>query len=70
MNYHRVVIQLLSLGISLTENIVCHFQVQCIGLISLDFLYQCLQEENGFTAIMEQMMDMVFHYQKYFIRIT
>jgi hypothetical protein len=22
-----------------------------------------LQEENGFTAIMEQMMGMVFHYQ-------
>ncbi len=50
MNYHRVVIQLLSLGISLTEKHHVPFSntVYDRSYKSLDFLYQCLQEENGF----------------------
>jgi hypothetical protein len=50
MNYHRVVIQLLSLGISLTEKHHVPFSstVYYRSYKSLDFLYQCLQEENGF----------------------
>ncbi|MES2239782.1 MAG: heparinase II/III-family protein [Bacteroidota bacterium] len=49
MNYHRVVIQLLSLGISLTEKHNKKFSavVYSRAAKSLDFLYQCLQEENG-----------------------
>lgn len=50
MNYHRVVIQLLSMGISITE---IHRQpfsgrVYEKAYKSLNFLYQCMQEENGF----------------------
>lgn len=49
MNYHRVVIQLLSLGISVAENNRQPFsqKVYDKAYKSLDFLYQCLQEENG-----------------------
>lgn len=49
MNYHRVVIQLLSLGISVTENKGKPLSkvVYNRAYSSLDFLYQCLQEENG-----------------------
>jgi hypothetical protein len=49
MNYHRVVIQLLSLGISISENNNHPFSnlVYKRAYNSLDFLYQCLQEENG-----------------------
>lgn len=49
MNYHRVVIQLLSLGISVTERHGESFSsiVYKRAYNSLDFLYQCLQEENG-----------------------
>jgi hypothetical protein len=49
MNYHRVVIQLLSLGISVTENNNNPFSksIYVKAYKSLDFLYQCLQEENG-----------------------
>lgn len=49
MNYHRVVIQLFSLGISLYEKNNQQFS----GFIyekaykSLNFLYQCMQDENG-----------------------
>lgn len=49
MNYHRVVIQLLSLGIAVSEIHKKPFS----GMVydkahkSLNFLYQCLQEENG-----------------------
>lgn len=49
MNYHRVVIQLLSLGIAVTERgnrPFSHFVYQK-AYKSLNFLYQCLQEENG-----------------------
>ena len=50
MNYHRVVIQLLSLGISITERHQQPFSkiVYDRAYQSLDFLYQCTQEENGF----------------------
>lgn len=50
MNYHRVVIQLLSLGISLTEinekplTSVVYEKAKK----SLDFLYQCMQDESGY----------------------
>lgn len=49
MNYHRVVIQLLSLGISLTEIHQKRFSntIYDRAYKSLNFLYQCLQEENG-----------------------
>lgn len=49
MNYHRVVIQLLSLGITISENNNQPFSkiVYNRAFASLDFLYQCLQEENG-----------------------
>lgn len=49
MNYHRVVIQLLSLGIALTETNKQSFSniVYDKAYKSLNFLYQCLQEENG-----------------------
>ncbi len=49
MNYHRVVVQLLSFGIALTE--LHHKKFSSViydrAAKSLDFLYQCLQEENG-----------------------
>ncbi|TCV10501.1 heparinase II/III-like protein [Sphingobacterium alimentarium] len=49
MNYHRVVIQLLSFGISTSERAGKPFSktVYERAYKSLDFLYQCLQEENG-----------------------
>ena len=49
MNYHRVMIQLFSLGISLAELNSINFSkvVYDKAYKSLDFLYQCLQEENG-----------------------
>jgi hypothetical protein len=50
MNYHRVLIQLLSLGISLTEKNAKPFEksVYDKAYKSLNFLYQCTQLENGF----------------------
>lgn len=50
MNYHRVVIQLLSFGISVSEKLGKPFSeiVYDKAYKSLNFLYQCLQEENGF----------------------
>ncbi|MBU3659562.1 MAG: heparinase [Flavobacteriales bacterium] len=50
MNYHRVVIQLLSFGIALSEinNKPFSKNVYDKAYKSLNFLYQCLQEENGF----------------------
>ena len=50
MNYHRVVIQLLSLGISLTELNKKPLSSNTYEKAkkSLDFLYQCMQDENGF----------------------
>ncbi|WP_243456763.1 heparinase II/III domain-containing protein [Polaribacter batillariae] len=50
MNYHRVVIQLLSLGISISEKYDKPFSavVYQKAYKSLNFLYQCLQEENGY----------------------
>lgn len=49
MNYHRVVVQLLTLGISITERVGKTFSkvVYDRAYKSLDFLYQCAQEENG-----------------------
>jgi hypothetical protein len=49
MNYHRVVIQLLSLGISVSEKNKKPFSKVLYqkAYKSLDFLYQCLQNENG-----------------------
>jgi len=50
MNYHRVVVQLFSFGIALTELHNKKFStiVYDRAAKSLDFLYQCLQEENGY----------------------
>ena len=50
MNYHRVVIQLLTLGIALTElhNKPFSSVVYNRAYKSLNFLYQNLQEENGY----------------------
>ncbi|MFA5618624.1 MAG: heparinase II/III family protein [Syntrophorhabdaceae bacterium] len=50
MNYHRVVIQLLTLGISVTEINRQPFlgHVYEKAYKSLNFLYQCMQEEDGF----------------------
>jgi hypothetical protein len=50
MNYHRVLIQLFSFGISLTEKHNKPFSklVYNKAYKSLNFLYQCLQKENGF----------------------
>lgn len=49
MNYHRVVIQLLSLGISIFEKNDLHFSdfVYQKAYKSLHFLFQCMQDENG-----------------------
>lgn len=51
MNYHRVVIQLFSLGIAITEKHQQPFSpiIYERAHKSLDFLYQCVQEENGFV---------------------
>lgn len=50
MNYHRVLIQLFSFGISLTDKHNKPFSklVYDKAYKSLNFLYQCLQKENGF----------------------
>ncbi|TCK70536.1 heparinase II/III domain-containing protein [Lonepinella koalarum] len=49
MNYHRVVIQLLTFGISITERVGKPFSnvVYDKAYKSLNFLYQCTQDENG-----------------------
>lgn len=49
MNYHRVVIQLLTLGLSVAERAGNPFSklVYKKAYASVEFLYQCLQEENG-----------------------
>jgi hypothetical protein len=49
MNYHRVMIQLFSFGIGLAEihGLKLSPKVYDKAYKSLDFLYQCLQEENG-----------------------
>jgi hypothetical protein len=49
MNYHRVLVQLFSLGISVTELHKKPFSEEFYekAYKSLNFLYQCLQEENG-----------------------
>ncbi|WP_338409724.1 alginate lyase family protein, partial [uncultured Flavobacterium sp.] len=49
MNYHRVLVQLFSLGISMTESHQKPFSAVFYDKAykSLNFLYQCLQEENG-----------------------
>lgn len=49
MNYHRVVIQLLSFGIAIYQNNGLYFSeiIYTKAYKSLNFLYQCLQEENG-----------------------
>src|SRR5690606_19523433 len=49
MNYHRVMIQLFSFGLALSEIHGERFsdKVYSKAYKSLDFLYQCLQEENG-----------------------
>jgi len=49
MNYHRVVVQLLSLGISVYEKNGLKFSdfVYEKAYGSLNFLYQCMQDENG-----------------------
>jgi hypothetical protein len=50
MNYHRVLVQLFSLGISVTEQHKKPFTGEFYekAYKSLNFLYQCLQEENGY----------------------
>jgi hypothetical protein len=50
MNYQRVLIQLFSLGISLTEMYQKPFSAEFYDKAykSLNFLYQCLQAENGY----------------------
>ena len=49
MNYHRVMIQLLTLGISITEKHQKRFseKVYDRAYKILNFLYQCQQDENG-----------------------
>lgn len=49
MNYHRVVIQLLSFGISLSQKNNFRFSdiIYDKAYKSLNFLYQCMQDENG-----------------------
>jgi len=48
-NYHRVVVQLLTLGISISEKASQPFSsiIYDRAYKSNEFLYQCLQEENG-----------------------
>lgn len=50
MNYHRVVVQLLTMGISITElhNQPFSSSVHEKAYKSVNFLFQCLQEENGY----------------------
>jgi hypothetical protein len=50
MNYHRVLIQLFSLGISLTEKKGRPFSKLFYdrAMKSVNFLYQCIQLENGY----------------------
>ncbi|MCR4030924.1 alginate lyase family protein [Flavobacterium panacis] len=50
MNYHRVLIQLFSLGLSITERHKKRFSpiVYNRAELSLNFLFQCLQDENGY----------------------
>ncbi len=50
MNYNRVLVQLLSLGISITEKSKQPFSENFYikAYKTLNFLYQCLQKENGF----------------------
>lgn len=49
MNYHRVVVQLLSFGIGVYQNNTQKFSkiVYEKAYKSLNFLYQCMQDENG-----------------------
>src|SRR5690606_17983117 len=49
MNYHRVVVQLLSLGTALFEKNNLYFSdvVYTKAYKSVNFLYQCMQDENG-----------------------
>ena len=49
MNYHRVVLQLLTLGISISEKADKPFSdiVYSRAYKSIEFLYNCLQDENG-----------------------
>lgn len=49
MNYHRVVIQLFSLGLGVYQKNGLKFSdtIYTKAYKSLNFLYQCLQEENG-----------------------
>lgn len=49
MNYHRVVIQLFSLGLGIYQKNGLKFSdtIYTKAYKSLNFLYQCLQEENG-----------------------
>lgn len=50
MNYNRVLVQLLSLGIAITEKNNKPFSknVYSKAYKTLNFLYQCMQNENGF----------------------
>lgn len=50
MNYHRVLIQLFSLGISISEQNGKPFSDTFYqrAYASVNFLYQCLQDENGY----------------------
>jgi hypothetical protein len=50
MNYNRVLVQLLSLGIAITEKNNQPFSSKFYSKAykTLNFLYQCLQKENGF----------------------
>ncbi len=50
MNYHRVVIQLLSFGISITDKTSQPFstEVKNKAYKSVNFLYQCMQEDKGY----------------------
>jgi hypothetical protein len=50
MNYNRVLVQLLSLGIAITEKNNQPFSDKFYfkAYKTLNFLYQCMQEENGF----------------------
>jgi len=50
MNYNRVLVQLLSLGIAVSEKNKQPFSINFYSRAykTLNFLYQCLQKENGF----------------------